>query len=344
MKTCHNRIPSWATTTTIMARKSRAIPIIDPSTGVTPDPSAAPVVPDVPLAPNKPFASKAAASKDNRGAHPTQASSESTFRPLPSASTKNEEPSDRTNTRNLLSQLHPQSPIYAQGEKVDEATAPNIYARPFVPKALTVINTLPAPSISTPIRKGTNYDGYISASLGPAAGFLPVPPAIDQQTPSQYALGLDPRQYEAFFQHHLHLEAEAEGSEAEACSLYGHDVFVKQAPDPLGRGQTLCTLQVPGLRENNPYVEEEDVVQLRQLRYESDGPLLLDMSVWLRSRETAGNETWREAAPGWTNVIYFARVMGVMRATETLHLRVLGLPPPASDRTEKFNVQFQLPI
>lgn len=36
--------------------------------------------------------------------------------------------------------------------------------------------------------------------------------------------------------------------------------------------------------------------------------------------------------------------MGVVRATETLHLRVLGLPSPASGRTEKFNVQFQLPV
>lgn len=44
------------------------------------------------------------------------------------------------------------------------------------------------------------------------------------------------------------------------------------------------------------------MVQLRQLRYGSDGSLL-DMSVWLRFRDAAGNETRPEPAPGWTNII-----------------------------------------
>lgn len=235
------------------------------------------------------------------------------------------------------------SPINSQGLKVDETAAFNIYARPFVPRAFTVINTLPGPSVSTPVRKGINYDEYITASLGPVASFLPIPPPIGQPGMPQYIVSLGPRQYQAFFQYHLRLEAEAEGSEVEACSLYGHDVVIKPIHDPQGPELTICTLQVPGLRENNPYVEEEDVVQLRQLRCGSDGHPL-DMAAWLRFREAAGNGTWREPAPGWTNIIYLARVMGVVRATETLHLRVLGLPPPPSDCTEKFNVQFQLPL
>lgn len=339
-----------------MARKSKAIPIIDPSTGMSPDSFTTPAVPALSLARvvpalpllSKSFASNAAASSADNRPQITGYHGEGTTRVVKDEGESNRNGHGGSAVDAGEARSQSQSPIYAQGKKVDEAAAFNIYARPFVPKAFTVINTLPGPSISTPMRKGTNYDGYLTTSLGPAASFLPMPAAIGQQATSQHTLSLEPRRYEAFLQHHLRLEAKAEGSEVEACSLYGHDVLVKQAPDPLGKGQTLCTLKVPGLRENNPYVEEEDIVQLRQLRYGSDGSLL-DMSVWLHHREAAGNEpwqepTWQDPAPGWTNVIYFARVLGVVRSTETLHLRVLGLPPPASDRTQKFNVQFQLPV
>lgn len=238
-----------------MARKSKAIPIIDPRTGVTPGLSTTPAVPVLPLL-HKSFEGNAAASNAKTRPHFTEEFSAGTSRPLTAATVMIEGGSCRsghTGKANALrskrprctkrsgvdtaeARPRPQSPICAQGVKVDEATPFDIYARPFVPKDFTVINTLPGRSISTPMGKGTNYDEYIAASLGPATSLLPVPPAIGQSTTAQYNVSLDPRQYEAFFQHHLRPEAEAEGSEVEACSLYGHDVLIKQAFDPLATG------------------------------------------------------------------------------------------------------------
>lgn len=238
------------------------------------------------------------------------------------------------------------SAVEAVREAIEATTPFDIYARPFVPRIFTIINELSGSRcISTFPEKGINYDEYIAISLGPAAGFLPIPPALGPPILPKLITSLVHHRYEAFFQHHLRLEAESEVKEVEACSLYGHTLVIKPASASSGPGQTLCTLQVPGLRENSPFVEEEDIVELRQLCYGGDG-VLLGMSAWLKQQETAGNivtDAWQKA-PGWTNTIYLARVLGVVRATETLHLRVLGLPAPPVERSDRFNVQFQLPV
>lgn len=354
-----------------MARKSKAIPIVNPGTKMNPRQRNTAIVPGTtvshansapPLLPVIPGSTAAIASATS-GLHLAEEANKTTNSFAPTTTAKKEwnggikgkagevdsttpdrqQCTTRSTVDDCDAVMKSHSLARAQGANVNDKYALDIYARPFVPQALTVINTLPGCSIFTPMRKGVNYDGYSYASLGPAANFLPVPPAIGQSDRAHYVKSLHPRHYEAFFQHQLHLEAEAETSEIETCSLYGHDIVIKHLPDTAGAGQTHCILQVPGLRENNPYVEEEDVVQLRQLRYGSDGTLL-GMSEWLRRREAAADGAWQETAPGWTNIIYLARVMVVVRATETLHLRVLGLTPPASDCTEKFNVQFQLPV
>lgn len=73
------------------------------------------------------------------------------------------------------------------------------------------------------------------------------------------------------------------------------------------------------------------------------------MSEWLKLRETPHfgqfkPQSQQDEAPGWTNIIYLARVLGVVRATETLWLRVSGLPPPATECAERFNIQFQVSV
>lgn len=96
-------------------------------------------------------------------------------------------------------------------------------------------------------------------------------------------------------------------------------------------------------------VEEEDIVQIRQLRYESDNKLL-GMSEWLKVKNVPHfgpfqPQSLQDEAPGWTGTIYLARVLGIVRNEEVLWLRVLGLPPPpATERIERFNIQFQVPV
>ncbi|KAF3765975.1 hypothetical protein M406DRAFT_97417 [Cryphonectria parasitica EP155] len=266
-----------------MPRKSSAIPIVDPET------------------------------KKN-GIRGKETGTKSTVQPTKNdqSDKKNPKPSSTTTTPAPSSQYPPLlQPTHAQAVNLDEesSSAFNVYARPFVPTAFAVINTLPGRSISTIPKKAINYDAYISQSLGPAAGFLPTPRILaPPPIPSAAATAsLGPRHYEAFFEYHQRQEREAEGREIEACSLYGHECNIKPAFPSLQPDEALLTVHVPGLRENSPFVEEDDV-----------------------------------AAPGWTGVIYFARVMGVARSTETLHLRVTGLPPFSTSYTARFNIQFQV--
>ncbi|KUI73559.1 Putative helicase MOV-10 [Cytospora mali] len=235
----------------------------------------------------------------------------------------------------------------------------NIYARPFIPEIFTVINTLPGRQVLTDPKKTIDFDDYIARSLGPAAGFLPqpLPMYLPTATSSFTEAGIiSPEYYEEFFQFHLHQEIQAQKMENETYSLYGHEVSVQpQSVDfqqYQKQGEAICILQVPGLRENSPFVEEDDVIELRQLLYGADGSLY-GMQAWLAARKAiAANASLpvsmrsvsqQGPALGWTNTIYFARVHSIVRAQEKLVLRVLGFPGNVAERTEKFNIQFPCP-
>lgn len=140
--------------------------------------------------------------------------------------------------------------------------------------------------------------------------------------------------------------------------MYGHEVTVQSPSGPFQQyqrqGEAICVMAVPGIRENSPFVEEDDIIELRQLLYGDDGSLF-GMNAWLAARNAVlGNSsipTPRQIlnlnqlgpAPGWTNVVYSARVLSVVKSKEQLVLRVLGLPGSVIERTERFNVQFMCP-
>jgi putative helicase MOV10L1/helicase MOV-10 len=75
--------------------------------------------------------------------------------------------------------------------------------------------------------------------------------------------------YESYFRYHLAAEMESQQRENESYSLYGHQITIESEDN----GQTTCSFLVPGLREDSPHVEEDDIVQLRQLRYGDWGRL-----------------------------------------------------------------------
>lgn len=239
----------------------------------------------------------------------------------------------------------------------------SIYARPFVPEILTVINTLPPREVqSTPPRKAINFADFIGMSFGLFARCLPsLPmPALDYlaETSSRNSIR-DAKEYEDFFQFHLREETQAQQTQNEAYSLYGQEVTIK--PYSLdfqsfqSQGETICSLRVPGIREDSPLIEDDDVVYLRRLVYGHDGNPLR-MREWLEGTKAKTytssvphqRHTFKkdDPAPGWTNVLYAARVLSVSRRNELLILRVRGLPNVgfASERTERFNVQFPYPI
>lgn len=248
----------------------------------------------------------------------------------------------------------------ASSEKDNGEAGLSIYARPFVPEILTVINTLPPLGVhSTVPRKAINFATYADRSFGAFATSLPSLPllAFDFQASSRGSLR-DAKEYEEFFQVHLREELKAQQAQNEGHSLYGHEVIIKPYSRDFqsfqNQGETVCSLRVPGIRENSPLIEEDDVVHLRQLVYGQDGSPLL-MREWLEwtkaNRHTGSMPHQRHMfkngspAPGWTSVLFAARVLSVSRSNELLILRVSGLPGVfPTERIERFNVQFPYPV
>jgi hypothetical protein len=236
----------------------------------------------------------------------------------------------------------------------------NIYARPFVPEILTVINTLPPLGVhSTVPRKAIDFATYVDRSFGPFATSLPSLPLLtfDFQATSAGSIH-SAKEYGEFFHFYLREELKAQQAQNEGYSLYGHEVVIKPSSQDFQsfqtQGETICSLRVPGIRENSPLIEEDDVVHLRQLVYGQDGNPL-HMREWLESNKDTTHvrstpHQWHmfrkgSPAPGWTNVLLTARVLSASRANELLTLRVSGLPAVfPTERTERFNVQFPYPV
>lgn len=248
----------------------------------------------------------------------------------------------------------------ASSEKDDDEAGLSIYARPFVPEILTVINTLPPLGVhSTVPRKAINFAAYADRSFGAFATSLPSLPllAFDFQASSRGSLR-DAKEYEEFFQVHLREELKAQQAQNEGHSLYGHEVTIKPYSRDFqsfqNQGETVCSLRVPGIRENSPLIEEDDVVHLRQLVYGQDGsPLLMrEWLEWTKANRHTGSMPHQghmfkngSPAPGWTSVLFAARVLSVSRSNELLILRVSGLPGVfPTERIERFNVQFPYPV
>ncbi|KAH8770117.1 P-loop containing nucleoside triphosphate hydrolase protein [Diaporthe sp. PMI_573] len=236
----------------------------------------------------------------------------------------------------------------------------SIYARTFVPEILTVINTLPPLGVHSTIpRKAINFAAYVDRSFGSFATSLPSLPLLtfDFQTNSRGSLH-NAKEYEEFFQFHLREELKSQQAQNEGYSLYGHEVAIKPSSRDFrsfqNQGETICSLRVPGIRDNSPLIEEDDIVHLRQLVYGQDGsPLhMREWLEWTKATRHTGSTPHQghmfkrgSPAPGWTNVLFAARVLSVSRANELLILRASGLPGVfPTERTERFNVQFPYPV
>jgi putative helicase MOV10L1/helicase MOV-10 len=305
--------------------KSKAIPIINPkSSEILPTP----------------VAQKQPARTFPVSLHPTTKDS-SVIRPLNAL----------TNTK-----IRPIFGIEEDSEDEDIGQAFNIYARPFVPENLAIINELDGYEINTPRMKQIDFGAYTSCYIG--LEFLPpIPHPIPIDLPLNASFSLVDSvihtHYELYFRYHVEAEIQSQQQRNESYSLFGHDISILS----YDTGGTTCSFLVPGLRENSPYVEEDDVIQLRQLRYDHTGRLL-GMEQWLSpSGQFRGGTPrfptlgarWRgEPAPGWTGIIYNARVVAVQRKQKKLVVRVHGLMAPTQHSLSgkdhfKFNIQFPVP-
>ncbi|KAH7408046.1 P-loop containing nucleoside triphosphate hydrolase protein [Cadophora sp. MPI-SDFR-AT-0126] len=210
----------------------------------------------------------------------------------------------------------------------------NVFARPFVSEALLVINELNGQIFDTAGVKEINFEIYVGRCLG--WDFLPIiprpitPPVLASSDLASLELtdALTDRSYEYYFRAHLEAEIESQKAENETYALYEHDI---QNPTVNQHGCTTCSIRIPGLRENSPYIEEDDIIQLRELIYDRYNRLL-------------GMDS--ELAPGWTGIIYNARVLAVQRKHNILVIRIDDSPHIRGwiRSSPRFNIQFPVPM
>lgn len=305
----------------IAPRNPKALPIINPSTRI-----------EQPF-PAKPILSKAIP--------PTQHTTTIFSRPnsaIPGLPIVNSPPQRR------LSNLTSNTKVNENADLDEALSKPavehhfDVYALPFVPTALKVINTLAGTHQHTLPTRWIDFGLYVRGFVG-SNMLEPLPPKIEVagwEVISDTSDGITPSKYGKYFEYHLEAEIESQRMENELYSLYEHDVHVIADKD----GRTLCSFSVPGLRENNPYVEEDDLVQLRQLLFDSSGRLY-GMEEWLTPTnpyaggvlgfsDLVGGQSRGEPAPGWTNVIHNSRISAVQRKQGLLTVTIVGslAPPP----------------
>lgn len=233
----------------------------------------------------------------------------------------------------------------------------DVYATPFVPEKLKLVNSAKGILFVTKPVKCFDFGAYAAKTLPPSLRHLPLKPRDASRAPTDQEPRLVPSQYELFFRFYLDQEIHSLREENASYSLYRHRGVVEFGPD----GGARCTILVPGLRENSPYVEEDDIIELRQLR-------TAEMTKAAEGTWTnhcygpaffASHQPLQKQLPyeSWTGNIFLARVSAVLRAKEMLVLRVLGLTehtsetllgrpphqPLHKERNMIFNVQFPLP-
>lgn len=186
----------------------------------------------------------------------------------------------------------------------------DVYARTFVPDDLRSVNLQPAVVLGTGQSYAVDYEAYAASFIPPL--FLHHRPVAD-----------DLLQSRATDAHLIYLyrclkdEMLALHTEIASRSLYKVTVAIFDHQDGSKRG----LLHIPGLRENSPPIELEDVVSLRQLN--------------------VNKPSWQI---GFTGVQFDARVHSIDRGKETVVLRINHcgyLMPFSSDFNVSFNLSFE---
>lgn len=129
------------------------------------------------------------------------------------------------------------------------------------------------------------------------------------------------QQYSSYFEVHIEAEKLAQDTENEGYSLYEHDVTLLSLQE---NGEATCCFYLPGVRENSPYLEEDDIVQFRQLIYESMTP----RGLWVLNTPPVPNALYPNvpiSQPQWTYMILNGRITGIHRKEEIVYVRILGL-------------------
>jgi helicase MOV-10 len=228
----------------------------------------------------------------------------------------------------------------------------DVYARAYVPEAYRIINELTPSSIyKAPNPRAIDYVSYVQ-SFG-ASPYLQNRPFFENarhtcldRAPAyfetkaffQYESGLSiSEQYERHFECLIGREYAHHHVEHKLHSLYNEKL------QPYPNSNDLFTLEWPGVREETPFIQAGDSIQLRQLTPLDESMRLASMEHWIktvgRPHLNSGRlDTPSQLPPGWTGSLYTARVHTVIRAQEDVVLYA----PHLSGNME-FNVILPVP-
>jgi hypothetical protein len=229
--------------------------------------------------------------------------------------------------------VKPPIPNQVEDESVlgDFEHAFDVYASPFVPQALRVINTSNGHIAHTPVRNYVDFGAYLKSHMGVSLlPRIPEPIAI----PKQSKWELTWSRYEQYFCYHLEAEKTSQELENLSYSIYeAHPIGPSR--DELGFHpglglQHLRQFNIPGLRENSPYIEEDDVVELRMLQY------MISPSPYIGQPPVS--------TVSWNGIVHESRVVRVQRKDEEISLAITGLQIPSMYESPptRFNIRFPL--
>jgi helicase MOV-10 len=201
----------------------------------------------------------------------------------------------------------------------------DVYAAPFVPYEWRTVN-MEKPVRIIPTINIHNFDHFVYSSTFAGTDFvreLPPPAPTKGQYTSNLA-GPTAELYLPYFTNLCRLERAGLKQENEGHTLYKQLLYKRNTT----MDDHLWELSVPGLRENNPFLQMGDVLQLRQL--------WIDSNMHVMQVPTWGKDTVASRAPilqykCWTQVQYDARVFSVNRAKEVVYLKAEGLMPLQTD-------------
>ena len=210
----------------------------------------------------------------------------------------------------------------------------DVYARPFIPQTLKDVNLAPANKVPSTPARWVDFSAYVQTFAG--SNFLTAGPSLSQSRPSRqlpHEDCADPsslrlENYKDYFELALELETDAQLQECEDHALFKVPITKNGPTDPR---PSMYSLHVPGLRELSLRIEIGDIVQLRQLRFNSNGEVVSGSLI----KDAKGKPV---KLPRHADNQYDAVVWGIDRLRETLSLRVDSLIP----RTMLFNVCFTL--
>jgi helicase MOV-10 len=197
----------------------------------------------------------------------------------------------------------------------------DVYAAPFIPSGSRSINLeVPFQTVQTRSRHQVDYPKYISTFIG--TDFLSQRSlrAVGTHTENILPMALSTTMYKAYFTLSAQREYAAKARENEGHALYHVPLCRIEVPDD----DPVWALTIPGLREDSPFLEMGDTLQLRRLRLDANGRILSMPMPGEGSEYLPGGPIYYK---GWTGVQYDVCIFSVNRARELVYLKADGLLP-----------------